>query len=509
MLQNDRTNRPSNDPKGSRLIVSLSGRDRRELSYDVAVYGAGPAGISLTRALSGTGLRIGLFEAGGLEPPPLGPDHPYRGQNKGLPYDVAATRLRYLGGTSNHWGGWCRPLDPFDFSVREHIPLSGWPISRDDLDPYFESALEVCEVETGGLGLPAFERDFDYEGFVHRLVPSLEVKNFLFSPPTRFGSRYREDLSNADDVECFLDATLVRLVGPGDEIDKASVLSSTGGRAHVSAGCHVLAMGAVENARMLLHSGIANRTGFVGRCFSDHLGHTVGIALLDFDNRYLLHHARHGVGHLRVLPHLSLSDDAMREHRLANFGIVLDARGRTSLDQHGRAVKSQLDRWRPRSTRALRLLVRMENTPNPGSRITLADDTDAYGVPRVVLDWRVNPFDLEYLERLCGVLGQEIGRAGGRVRIDYSLARARTRPGSYQAHHMGTTRMSAHPEEGVVNANLRCHDVSNLYVAGSSVFPTFGFANPTLTIVALSLRLARHLRHGMGRPDAGPDLEPS
>ena len=95
--------------------------------------------------------------------------------------------------------------------VREHIPLSGWPISREDLDPYFESALEVCEVPTGGLGLRAFEHDFGYEGFLHHLVPSLEVKNFLFSPPTRFGTRYREDLGNAADVECFLDATLVRL----------------------------------------------------------------------------------------------------------------------------------------------------------------------------------------------------------------------------------------------------------------------------------------------------------
>lgn len=491
------------------MIVSLTGRDHRELSYDVAVYGAGPAGISLTRALSGKGFRIGLFEAGGLEPPPLGRDHPYRGRSKGLPYDLAATRLRYFGGTSNHWGGWCRPLDPYDFSVRQHIPLSGWPISREDLDPYLESALEVCEVPTAGLGLRAFEHDFGYEGFLHHLLPSLEVKNFLFSPPTRFGTRYREDLDNAEDVECFLGATLVELMPSRDEIDRATVLSATGNRVHVSAGYHVLAMGAVENARLLLHSGIGNRTGFVGRCFSDHFGFTVGVALLDFDNRYLLHNALQGGQYIRVFPHLSLSESRMREHRLANFGIVLDRRGSRNLKERGQDVKSQLDRLRPQSTQVSRVLVRMENTPNPESRITLANDTDAYGVPRVVLDWQVNDFDLEYVERLCGLLGQEIGRAGGRVRIDYSLARARTRPGTYQAHHMGTTRMSAHPEQGVVDANLRCHDVPNLYVAGSSVFPTFGFANPTLTIVALSLRLARHLRLRMGRADEGNDLGPA
>ena len=192
----------------------------------------------------------------------------------------------------------------------------------------------------------------------------------------------------------------------------------------------------------------------------------------------------------------------MREQRLANFGIVIDRRGRTGLDVHGRDVKNQLDRLTHGNALKFRVLVRMENTPNPHSRIALTNDFDAYGVPRVALNWQINDFDLEYVDRLCALLGQLIGVAGGRLQIDYNLIKAKRRPGTYQAHHLGTTRMSAHPEDGVVDANLRCHDVSNLYVAGSSVFPAFGFANPTLTIVALSLRLAQHLRWRMGPVDA-------
>ena len=479
-------------------MVFVSSRKQTELSYDIAIYGAGPAGISLTRALSGTGLRIGLFEAGGMEPPPMDSDHPYRGRNLGLPYELAATRLRYLGGSSNHWGGWCRPLDPYDFAARDHIPLSGWPISREDLNPYLEDALKVCEVATGGIGLSAFEHDFGYEGFLHHAIPGLRVKNFLFSPPTRFGARYLRDLRDVEHVDCFLDATLVRLVTAGNDIDKSSIVSSDGTQTHVSADYHVLAMGAVENARILLHSGIANSSGFVGRCFSDHLGFTVGIALLNSKNRYLLHNVRHGSVRLKVLPHLSLSDEKMREHRLANFGMVIDLRGKRGLDAHGHEVKHQLNRLTSGNSLAFRVLVRMENTPNPQSRITLTNDPDAYGVPRVALNWQVNAFDLEYIDRLCQLLGQQMGMAGGRLRVDYTLAKARRRPGSYQAHHMGTTRMSADPENGVVDADLRCHDISNLYVAGSSVFSAFGFANPTLTIVALSLRLAQHLRRKMG-----------
>ena len=215
-----------------------------------------------------------------MEAPTVGPDHPYTGRNLGRPYDLAATRLRYFGGTSNHWGGWCRPLDPYDFAARDHIPLSGWPVSRDDLVPYFEGALEVCEVATAALGLAAFEHDFGYEGFLHHAVPELQVKNFLFSPPTRFGTRYWEDLRDAAHAECFLDATLVRLMTAEGDVDEALILSSDGTETRVSAHFHVLAMGAVENARILLHSEIANSSGFVGRCFSDHMGYSVGTALL-------------------------------------------------------------------------------------------------------------------------------------------------------------------------------------------------------------------------------------
>ena len=486
------------------MTVFDTGPPRRQLSFDVAIYGAGPSGIPLALGLAETGLRIGLFEAGGPTPATIGQEHPYQGTNLGLPYDLVGTRLRYLGGTSNHWGGWCRPLDPYDFTPRAHIPLSGWPISRADLNPHFDAALNVCEVATGGLGLKAFEHDFGYEGFLHKAAPEFQVKNFLFSKPTRFGARYLQDLKQAEDIECYLNSSLVRLTAHGDAIDNASVMGLDGSETLVRAGCHVLAMGAIENARMLLHSNVANRSGFVGRCFADHLGHTIGIALLDFSNRYLLHHVRAGDQYIRVLPHLSLSEDAMREDRLANFGVVIDHKATTSLPlgAPGEQVRHQLGRLNRSRPHRFRMLVRMENTPNPDSRITLTNDRDAYGVPRVALNWQVNQFDLEYVERLCGLLAQRIGNAGGRVKITYSLEKGKQRPGSYQAHHLGTTRMSRDPEHGVVDPNLRCHEIANLYVAGSSVFPTFGFANPTLTIVALSLRLAQHLRQTLRGIDA-------
>lgn len=476
-------------------------RGAADLSYDVAIYGAGAAGITLARALSRKSARVGLFEAGGFGRPPGGPGHPFAGKIVGLPYDLTATRLRYFGGTTNHWGGWCRPLDPHDFQAHSHIPLSGWPLSRGELDPYLEKALDICEVPTGGLGLAAFDRDFGFGELTQRASAELTYKSFLFSPPTRFGVRYRSDIEAAENVECLLNATLVKVLVADGSVDRCLLATPDGSRLRVSAHCHVLAMGAVENARVLLASGVANSSGFVGRCFSDHLGKTIGVALLDFNNRYHLHQAVHDGRQFRVLPHLSFRDEILEEQQLVNFGLIFHRWDSQPLGLLGEGVERQLEYVAGSEKNRFRVLLRMENTPNPNSRIELTNELDASGLPRVSLNWQLNPLDMSCVERLCTVLGRAIGKAGGRFRVNARTATA-TYTGAYQSHQMGTTRISRNPDDGVIDPSLRCHDVGNLYVAGSSVFPTFGFANPTLTIVALTLRLAEHLRRRLGIADA-------
>jgi choline dehydrogenase-like flavoprotein len=139
--------------------------------------------------------------------------------------------------------------------------------------------------------------------------------------------------------------------------------------------------------------------------------------------------------------------------------------------------------------------LRSEQGPNPDSRVTLAEDEDALGVPRARLDWRLGEADLHTIVRAHTHLAAELGRAGvGRVYLP-DLETDRSWAGAIVGgnHHMGTTRMHGDPRRGVVDPDCRVHGISNLYVAGSSVFPTSGYANPTLTLVALALRLADHL----------------
>ena len=173
-------------------------------------------------------------------------------------------------------------------------------------------------------------------------------------------------------------------------------------------------MGVIENARTLLFSEIANSSDFVGWCFSDHLGHTVGTALLDLDDRYFLQSDSKENLSLRIMPHLSLSDEAMSEMKLPNAGIVIDRRSGGQLDDFGKGVKNQLDWLTEANSHRFRVLFRMENTQKPKSRITLTNELDKYVVPRISLGWQVNDHDFESVERMCACLGPSFGMVGGR-----------------------------------------------------------------------------------------------
>jgi choline dehydrogenase-like flavoprotein len=145
-------------------------------------------------------------------------------------------------------------------------------------------------------------------------------------------------------------------------------------------------------------------------------------------------------------------------------------------------------RGKPRRFAALELLLNLEQAPDPDNRVTLDAACDRFGLPKPTLHWRWRALDQANLVRLRALVADELERHGlGRVEV------ADAPPDPNAHHHMGTTRMHRDPRRGVVDEHTRVHGLSNLYVAGSSVFPTSGFANPTLTLVALSLRLADHL----------------
>jgi choline dehydrogenase-like flavoprotein len=255
-------------------------RDSRDLEEgtilgaDLCILGAGAAGITLARALGSSGLTIILLESGGLEP---------EDANKALSeakmtgiqtWSPADMRVRVLGGSTQHWTGHCRPLGADDFTARSWLPNSGWPITLADLEPYYALAQETLE-------LGAFDYDPAGRAQGRALLPFSPVaenRYYQLSPPTRMGERYRSELDAAEylTVYTYANATNLVLNGARTRIGAVDVKTLSGKSLRVQAGMFVLAMGGLENARLLLASntqlsaGVANGNDVVGRYLMEH-----------------------------------------------------------------------------------------------------------------------------------------------------------------------------------------------------------------------------------------------
>lgn len=507
------------------------------IDTDVCVIGAGAAGITLARELAGSSRAVLVIESGGIEPE-AATQALYEGAVIGEPFPPLDTvRLRWFGGTTNHWGGHCRPLDPIDFETRPWVPYSGWPISRHDLDPFYARAQRICELGP-----------YDYDPDVWRkvapdLIPfradKLIDRIWQASPPTRFGDQYREDLRRAENVDVLLNANAVDIVlnEAATAVREVRIKALDGKTGRVRPRVVVLACGGIENPRLLLTSnsvmtaGVGNGHDLVGRFFLEHPHALVafavptnGIARFAPYIHFLDAEIPAGTATIQARP--GLSEEAQRREKLLNSCIGIGygydrsegylafralakelAQGEVP-DDFGNAVLRVVRDLgglaeglyhRVNDRDLLWFDTTAEQAPNPDSRVTLDDTRDSLGLPRVRLDWRLSEIDKRTARHACRLVGEELARLGlARMRVDSWLM---ADDGSWndlgvRYHHIGTTRMSDDPKQGVVDCNCRVHGIANLYVAGSSVFPTAGNANPTLTIVALALRLADHLKNG-------------
>jgi choline dehydrogenase-like flavoprotein len=522
------------------LIDARTVVENATIDTDVCIVGAGAAGITLAREFIDQPFRVCLLESGGLE---FDKDTQslYKGQNLGLSYfPLEVARLRYFGGTTNHWDGWCRPLDAIDFEARDAVPYSGWPFDKSHLDPFYERAQSICK-----LG-PYM---YDVKNWETPNTPQLRFASdrvittiFQHSPPVRFGKIYRDEVVGARNISTFLYANVVDIetTHTAQSITRLRVACLQGTKFWVAARLYILAAGGIENARLLLLSskvqsaGLGNQYDLVGRFFMEHPHLESGLFLPSDSQISVALYDALRLNNARISGVLSLSPETLRNERLLNFSALLQPkswsevsegvsslrviarafRSRTIPDEflkHLRNVIADIDdvttaayrQWRKKGIRPIELLSlynRTEQAPNPDSRVTLTEERDALGTNRVRLNWQLSAIDKRSIRRAHEIISQELGRAGlGRFKItldDDDNAWSALLIGG--GHHMGTTRMHVDPKNGVVNENSQVHGISNLFIAGSSVFPTSGYANPTLTIVALAVRLADYVK-GMMR----------
>lgn len=508
----------------------------QDYECDICLVGSGAASLALLTKFYDTPYRVVVLEAGGEEVTTQHqdlyhatvPHHPFGGAQEG--------RFRVFGGSTVKWGGQALPLDPFDFAKRPWVPFSGWPLAYAEVAQHYAEVDEFLRVEPH-----AYEAEM-HELLKERKLPDSAELKFRFSkwsPKPNLREAYRAQLAASTTITLVQQASLVAINLTDNHAAVESLrISSLGGRqGTVRAKRYVLACGGIENARLLLASqhqcpaGVGNGHDLVGRFFQDHpnahvatLTNAGGLAQRYFNYFF--------VRKTRCLPRFMLTEQFQAQQQVLNasasvlffpqdddaYAQVLDlyrrqARGqlawqdvRTLLRVGQRAhqllqpVASLLLRkkvFTPNPTAKLNLM--LETPPDPTNRVTLTRERDALGLPVAAVEWRLNGLVHHSLLRTTQLFADYFARLNlGTLELADWVNTPDWAPHLKDAyHHIGTTRMAATPQAGVVDSDCRVFGVANLYVAGSSVFPTSGHSNPTVTLLALVFRLASHLKSSL------------
>lgn len=508
-------------------LNGLTAPDGTTLDADVCIVGAGPAGLALAHELMARGIRSVLIESGGFNRESESQEL-NACESTGDPYqDLRLSRSRGVGGTAAIWNTMIQgaafakyvPLDFIDFESRDWIPWSGWPLGRSTLESYYRRAQAGCGLEPSDYSESAWSDS--PAPLLNRAGCGLVQSVYRCGPADHFTITLPAILAASPSVMVVHEATVtaLTLTANGERITEARWTTLSGKRGSARASSFVLAAGAIENARLLLismrsKSSGADPEGWLGRGFMEH---PVDNSLRLVSRAPALEappgfEAAGGTEAAPMVARIGISADLLRSEKLCNASLRLfrDAEPALLRSSGLRALARRLvpfPAWRRRMGGSIRRLHRMagplratthqvfldlEQAPHPENRVLLSDRRDSLGQPRAVLHWRWRGEDEARRNCVRITLARELERAGaGRLEVvaDAPLDLA-------VHHHAGTTRMHPDPDEGVVDEQLRVHQIENLFVTGASVFPTAGVANPTLTVIAMSLRLADRLAAG-------------
>ena len=516
---------------------------------DVCVIGAGPAGALVASRLAEAGHEVVVLDAGprfdpadrlarqerairpAYDRPAVwdgDPDRDAHANSGERFYPLNHARVKGIGGSTLHWQGMVMRLHEADFnSASERGVGVDWPIEYDDLRPYYAEAEDELGVaggdnpfappREGPHPMPEFQPSYsdslfaeacDELGIAMHSVPNARnsesydgrsgcVGYGTCQPVCPSGAKYDatvhiERAENAGAT--VIDRAVVgRLAHDADSITAAEYATPDGEHRQTAAQ-FVVAAGGVETPRLLLLSdsdhypeGLANSSGLVGKFFMDHLFAGTG-GLLEEPTRQ---------GHIGFLTSEShqfydAADEEIAPFKLEFFnydgpspvGMALTG------DDWGDAL---LERLRSNYGSHIGMGALVESLPSEDSYIGLdPETTDAHGNPVPDVHWSVGDRALRTIERANAIQEEILNELG--AEITWQVGPEDTGP-AY--HHMGTTRMGEDPTASVVDADCRTHDLDNCWIASSSVFPTGGAMNPTLTIAALALKCAERIKEAL------------
>lgn len=507
---------------------------------DICILGGGVAGIVIANELAKHFNKVLLLDGGDTTYSQSSQDcYAPNKVSKHFP-DPTYTRLRFLGGTSNHWLNSTAPLDPIDFEERSWVANSGWPIQFEDIAPYYDKAGHYCGVQDGDFSHETWLSYLNKEGILEQSDSLRFGIAKIASPPTRFFDKYKETLANYKSLQTIKNANVVDIQANEGTVKSITFKSFANDLEHeVKAQKFVMCFGGIENARMLLHfnqkngNTLGNQHDTVGRYFMDH---PTMIPAQIFTSDTAVASNNKNNGEFNINTYLSLTDKALRKNETTNLrmpafqasnyqisdgissyhiikqGIEKGEMAEDFLSHVGRFF-GDFDMvleafYRQKFSEELfehanemggyELNVMMEQEPVRENRVYLSDKKDKFGIPKINIDWQLTENDKARLWKSLEATGKELGALSmGRLRMLVERSdRLFGDQMGFGNHHMGTTRMAHSSKEGVVDKDLKVFGCTNLYIAGSSVFSTGGHVPPTLTIVALSIKLAEHLIQG-------------
>lgn len=526
------------------MILDTYTSPQTNYNTDICIVGAGAAGITIAKEFENTNTEVLILETGGED---FEPEFEIlnKGEvdysNQGLGYVLETTRARGLGGTTNLWSGCCAPFTNLDMEKRPWFPFSGWPIARQELDQFYirshlllnigkydEDTYNVKKYlkKTGRHNIP-----FDgTNGIIHKMfrymAAPLRFKKLAFK--LRKHSRIKF-LTHAHCNDFHLSKN-------GKFIQSIGATNFRGWKGKIHAKVFILAAGGIDNAKILLNTekngsaALGNNYDQVGRYFMEHphipcgwITSTTTKPWIRGKTAYRKHSIPYKFGNqIMDIAHwfvVGPSDEAQRSHGIGNFSASFDMATQGADDwvskrrEKNKFLKNanfkffnKLDSYPGPNTKDLTIdnnqtamiYCRMEQSPNPNSRISLSKNKDPLGLRQVKLHWKMTDLDKRTAIISTKLIAKEVARLSyGRCKLEDWQTDERNwndvRP-LWGCHHMGTTRMGMDKKTSVVDASCRVHDIENLFIAGASVFTTTGYVNPTLNLVTLAIRLADHIK---------------
>jgi len=506
-------------------------------NVDICIVGAGAAGVSICRELKNLSLSVILLESG---------DERFNQETQSL-YDFTNTghrlrsqsgyisRNRYLGGSTNTWMGQCAPLDELDFTERAWVKNSGWPITKTDLEPFY---IKACEV----LKIPKYKNFNSNDWFKYLLDKqnNFFVENVVAPTSFLLGKRpinmrlsYLKELLDSLNIRVISNANVINIATnlKADKVLSVDVKTLRGNVFKVKAKTFVLACGGWENARILLASnrqnpnGLANDHDTLGRYYMEHpkivSGKVIPYSKIVRSPILIWKKKIDKDGYLRI--YLKLSPEIQEKEKLLNHSIEItyphSLRESLSFSEKflsnlkiSKSKIHELVKFAPHIWRLLENLERlmlnlpvkfdhllinnhMEQVPNKESHVSLGNEVDKLGMKKLNVNLVISSEEKRAIIRFHEIVNRFF-ESKNIAKIESEFPNLEEDwPGiTDSSHHMGTTRMNEDQKFGYVDKDCKIHGLDNMYVVGSSVFPTGGHVNPTFTIVALALRLADKLR---------------